>query len=273
MMERPIPAPEILAYYERGLERDRLRTGRGVLEFLRTQEILRRVLPSAPARIADVGGGAGIHASWLARDGHEVTVVEPVELHVQQASTASGEQPDAPFDAVLGDARSLPFASSSLDAALLLGPLYHLPDRDDRIKALTEAKRVVQAGGLVVAAGITRFGTWLDALARDLFLDPEFRAIAEQDLRDGQHRAVEDRWFTTSFFHRPDELVDECRAGGLDVVEFVAVEGPSWFLPDLPERLADPARREVVLEVLRAIEHEPSLMGASGHFLAIAVIE
>jgi SAM-dependent methyltransferase len=272
-MKRPTPALEVLAYYERGLERDRLQTGRGVLELLRTQEILRRVLPTAPGRIADVGGGAGIHASWLAQDGHIVTLVEPVQLHVEQATAASATQPDAPFDAVLGDARSLPFAGASVDAALLLGPLYHLPDRDHRIKALTEAKRIVRPGGFVVAAGITRFGTWLDALARDLLLDPEFRAIAEQDLRDGQHRGVEDRWFTTSFFHRPDELADECRESGLDVVELVAVEGPSWFLPDLPERLADPARREVVLEVVRAIEHEPSLMGASGHFLAVAVVK
>jgi Methylase involved in ubiquinone/menaquinone biosynthesis len=271
-MNAPTLRPEILAYYDRGHERDRLLSGRGVLEFVRTQEILRRVLPAAPARIADIGGGAGIHASWLARDGNRVTIVEPVGLHVRQAIAASADQPDAPFDAVVGDARDLPLPDASCDAALLLGPLYHLPDRDDRIAALVEARRIVRRGGVIVAGAITRFGTWLDALLRDLLLDPEFRAIAERDLRDGQHRAVEGRWFTTSFFHHPDDLIDECREAGLDLREMVAVEGPSWFLPDLPERLADPVRRDVVLEVVRAIEHEPSLMGASGHFVAVASV-
>ena len=81
---------EILAYYEQGREDARLRSGIGRLEFLRTQDILRRLLPAAPARILDIGGGSGIHAAWLAEDGHQVELLDPVPLHVTLAAQLPG---------------------------------------------------------------------------------------------------------------------------------------------------------------------------------------
>ena len=48
---------DILSYYNRGDEAARLRHGGGRLELARTQELLRRYLPPAPAAIYDVGGG------------------------------------------------------------------------------------------------------------------------------------------------------------------------------------------------------------------------
>lgn len=82
-------APTVREYYERGGELGRLDTGTGVLEFLRTQDVLRRLLPPAPADVLDVGGGAGVHARWLAADGYRVRLVDPIALHVEHAGTAS----------------------------------------------------------------------------------------------------------------------------------------------------------------------------------------
>ena len=84
---RPMSAPEldplILSFYRsRYVEDERLTsTPHGRIGFLRTQQLLRSRLPTAPARIADVGGGTGVHARWLAADGHEVWVVDPVPEH------------------------------------------------------------------------------------------------------------------------------------------------------------------------------------------------
>ena len=50
----------VLAGYNAGIERDRLRTGIGLIEFERTKEILLEKLPKPPAVIYDVGG------VWLA---------------------------------------------------------------------------------------------------------------------------------------------------------------------------------------------------------------
>jgi 2-polyprenyl-3-methyl-5-hydroxy-6-metoxy-1,4-benzoquinol methylase len=64
--------PEMLEYYERFAESGRLVQGAGELERVRTQSILKRYLPQPGARILDVGGGAGVHALWLASEGYEV---------------------------------------------------------------------------------------------------------------------------------------------------------------------------------------------------------
>lgn len=89
--DRPRPGREVLEYYGRGKERDRLEAGYGQLERERTREILSRVLPRPPAAIADIGGGAGVHALWLASSGYSVHLRDPVPLHVEQAGAASRE--------------------------------------------------------------------------------------------------------------------------------------------------------------------------------------
>jgi ubiquinone/menaquinone biosynthesis C-methylase UbiE len=199
---------EIRSYYEEGREDGRLRSGVGLLEFARTQEILRRHLPPPPVRILDVGGGSGVHAAWLARDGYQVHLVDPIQLHVEQALASSRSQPEASFTAEIGDARRLGQADESYHAALLLGPLYHLTYRDDRLGALREARRVTRPGGSVFAAAISRFASVIDGLARGFLLEPGFREIAERDLVAGQHRnptAIRG-WFTTAYFPSPGRV-------------------------------------------------------------------
>ena len=75
---------EIEEHYLRGQESERLSGARGELEQLRTQAILAQNLPRAPAEIFDVGG-AGIHAFPLAKQGYQVHLIDPVELHLEQA--------------------------------------------------------------------------------------------------------------------------------------------------------------------------------------------
>src|SRR5688572_26553318 len=82
-------APEILAYYERGHEDHRLAGGAGLLEFERTRELIVRYLPESPQSILDIGGGSGLYAAWLATRGHEVTLIDPVPLHIAQATALS----------------------------------------------------------------------------------------------------------------------------------------------------------------------------------------
>jgi hypothetical protein len=124
----------------------------------------------------------------------------------------------------------------------------------------------------MLAAGISRCSSALDGLARDLLHDPRFGAIVEQDLRDGQHRNTTDRldYFTTAYFHRPDELAEEGRAAGLSVSDVYGIEGPGWILPDISERMADPRRRAALMDVARMLETEPSVVGTSAHLLLVA---
>jgi SAM-dependent methyltransferase len=283
---------EILTYYGRGREHERLLHGTGRLEWVRTQELLTRYLPEPPAVIYDIGGGSGRYACWLARRGYEVHLIDATPLHVEQALAASAAQPDCPLaGASVGDARSLqvPTARASGDpakaegpgasAVLLLGPLYHLTERDDRIIALREARRITKPGGVLVAAGISKFASALDGMVKGTLTDPDFRAIVKQDLIDGQHRglnapegAADDRdYFTTAYFHHPFTLRAEVEEAGWSACRLLAVEGPAWLPGNLGQWWEDAERREILLDTVRALESEPTLLGASAHVLAVAV--
>ena len=264
---------EILVYYGRGFEEGRLLGGaQGCLEYLRTMELLSRFLPPAPATVLDVGGGAGAYALPLARDDYSVHLIDPIPLHVEQAKSGSLGQPEASLaGAEVGDARSLSQMDASADAVLLLGPLYHLTARDDRLQALREARRVVRPGGVVLAAAISRFASTIDGLFNGFLADEEFEAIVERDLREGQHRNPGERpgWFTTAYFHRPAELREEAEEAGLLVDGLFGIEGPAWTIPDLGAWLENPVRRAKLVDAVRRVEAEPELLGASAHLLLV----
>ncbi len=269
--ERPLFAGEILSYYDRDNEAGRLFRGTGRLEFARTLELLLRFLPPAPAVIYDVGGGAGPYACRLAGLGYEVHLLDPVPLHIERARRASEDQPEYPVTSfTVGDARALPWPDGSADAVLLLGPLYHLTEREDRLTALREAARVLKPGGVLFAAAITRFGSLLDGLRHGFLADPTFSLLVDRDLIDGQHRnpTGEPGYFTTSFFHHPDELRGEIVDAGYSGTEVFAIEGIGWLLSDFDERWEKD--REMILRAVRSVEKEPSLIGASAHLLGVA---
>ncbi len=263
---------EILAYYEHGLERGRLASGRQRIEFLRIWDLLERFLPAAPARVLDVGGGAGAYAIPLAAAGYEVHLIDPVPLHVEQAAAAS-RQAGIPLAGIsAGDARDLPVADDRADAVLLLGPLYHLTSREDRITALREARRVLRPGGIVVAKALSRFYPVFEELAGGMPVSPGELDGTARFLADGQYRnpGSDPANFTTSYFHRPEELANEITDAGLEQRQLVAASGIVKLLPGLSQLLDVPEGRGYVLSVLRLLEAEPSLTGMSQNFVAIA---
>jgi ubiquinone/menaquinone biosynthesis C-methylase UbiE len=264
------PLSDARAHYDQVEEDSRLQQGWGPLELARTQEIVSRLLKPAPAAVLDVGGGSGIYSAWLASLGYEVHLIDPVPKHVEQARGRSSRQERAIASISLGDARRLEAGDGSFDAVLLLGPLYHLTERQERIQSLHEAFRVLRAGGLVFAAGISRFASLFDSLRYGFFADPLFAPILERDLTDGQHRnpTGNPQYFTTTFFHRPGELAREIIAAGFHLESVVAIEGPGWMARDFDDLWTDLALRARLLESIRKVEREPSILGASPHIMA-----
>lgn len=258
------PLDPIRNHYTSAAEATRLSEGAGQLELARTQEIVLRYLPPPPRQVLDIGGGPGVYAGWLTKLGYRVQLLDPVPKHVEQAS--------AVCPAHLGDARSLPFADASADAVLLFGPLYHLTEPADRLKALGEARRVLRPGGLLFAAAISHFASLMDGVLRGLIDDPAFQMILSRDLDDGQHRNPTSNleYFTDAYFHQPSELREEIRQGGFLDAEVFGVEGPLYVAPDFRARWQDPARRAQLLDLARRVEREPEIMGVSMHLLAVA---
>jgi ubiquinone/menaquinone biosynthesis C-methylase UbiE len=265
--------PEMLEHYASGYESQRLLHGSSQIELARTQELITRYAPPPPAIVFDIGGGPGVYAFWLAKQGYEVHLIDATPLHIEQARRTSLLQPDAPLAEIeVGDARGLTRADLSVDVVLLLGPLYHLTERTDRLTALREARRILKPGGILFAAAISRFASALDGLRQALFDDPAFAPIVERDLTDGQHRNPTNHpsYFTTAFFHHPQELEAEVKESGFLYDKTLPVEGPLWLSQYAVDNFNDRERRARFLALMRRIEHEPSLLGATAHLLAVA---
>lgn len=263
--------PAITSYYDRSPEESRLEHGASQLEELRTRELILRHAPNPPAAVLDVGGAGGAYAFWLAERGYEVRLLDAVPRLVEVARRRNENAPRKLAGCDVADARALPAPDESAAMVLLLGPLYHLVEERDREKALSEAMRVLRPGGVIIAAGISRWGSTFDGLARELLRDREFNSIVERDLIDGHHQNPTGRldYFTTAYFHRPDDLRREISAARFEVEGFYGVEGPAWILPDFSERWSDPERREIILRVARMLESEPSVMGCNAHLLVV----
>lgn len=269
---RKEPNSTILGHYATGYEAQRLASGPGQLERLRTEDLLARHLPPPPARVLDVGGGPGVYAASLASKGYDVTLIDIVPLHVEQAAETFARLNLANAQARTGDARNLDVDEATQDVVLLMGPLYHLPERADRLRALREAWRVLRPGGVIAAVTISRYASLLDGMSRLLVRDPDFVKILRADLATGRHENPTDiaQYFTTAFFHNPDEVTTELRDAGFADVTLACIEGPFWCMSNFDEIWSDAALRALMLDCLRTIEGEGALLGASAHVFSTA---
>ena len=262
---------EIKKYYSNEIERNRLEMEFFQLEGIRTKEIIGRYLTSGNQSIIDIGGGAGFYAFWLAGKGHEVTLIDLSPRNVEIAREIEIEKGIKLCKIEVGDATQLNFGSDQFDLVLLLGPLYHLRDRKERIRALSEAKRVLKPGGFLICAVISRYASLFDGFSRDLILDDRFEQILIQDLKTGEHMNPTDNeeYFTTAFFHRPFEIREEITESGLAFEKLVAVESFGWTIENLNEKIKNESYRRKFQSILELIEENENIMAISPHILGI----
>lgn len=274
----PLPAQgdldaAIQTYYAEDFDEDariQTRSVGGRVELERTKRLIGDRMPPG-ARVLDVGGATGVHSRWLAEAGHAVTLIDPVPAQVQRAAAIGT------FRAVVGDARELPAADGSVDAVVLLGPLYHLISRDDRQQALAEARRVLTTRGLLFAQGIGRLSAFTDAATHR-----GFDTLGQADLgilRTGEW-ANTAGGFPGGHFHTVAELRAEVEEAGFTDVEMHGVEGPNVGalelvaddpeLLDLAVRLADRLDTALAGAEPRRTRHRDLAAEASPHLLAVA---
>ena len=177
-------------------------------------------------------------------------------------SSRSAARHGAGVDTAVGDACALDLADESADAVLLLGPLYHLDEPADRVRALAEARRVVRRGGVVNAAAISRWAPRLHGMLveRVHVEHPAIVTMIEEVERSGHMPPVHDGAFT-GYAHTPAELGEEVGRSGLDLEGVLAVEGIGAALADLDERLDDPTERACSWTSCAPSSRSPSCSG------------
>ena len=136
-------------YYESYDEEGRLISKHGMVEYLTTMKYVEKYL-KPDMRILEIGAATGRYSHALAQKGYRVDAVELIERNIEifRHNTMEGE----PVTITQGNAMDLPFESNIYDITLLLGPMYHLFTREDKLKALSEAIRVTKKDGVIFAA-------------------------------------------------------------------------------------------------------------------------
>ena len=273
----------VLAGYNAGIERNRLRSGIGRIEFERTKEILLEKLPEPPAVIYDIGGGYGEYSWWLSSLGYEVHLFDLSETNIEMSDELSDEYPNVSLrSATVCDARSIPRPAGSADAILLMGPLYSITEYEERILAIKESYRLLKDDGVLITAALTPYSVLIPRIAsyhadgakkKNELDDPAVMAIIERALTDGcwinpERKTV--NGLGSSHLHTAKALKDELLHGGFITSTVHGVMGGAWLAPDLNELLENEQTRNVLMKTVRMLDTHEEIIGLSGHLLAVS---
>ena len=264
----------IIDFYTQSSEETRLQTGLGPLEFLRNKELISRYLSLKPLHIADVGGGTGHYAHWLSSLGHHVTMIDPVEKHIQQA-TKRAKRSNPGFYVKLGEAQALPLETSSIDVVILHGPLYHLLTESERLSALKEAERVLKLGGVILGFAITHAAFTLAALQNGMIHHNSIFDMCQEELGTGIHNPPSDfpGILAQAYFHKPADLSFEFEQAGFQTKGIFAVEGIAWLDAKFFESWSTPIKKQRLLQLTRLIETDLNLICFSPHMMIVAEVD
>ncbi len=195
----------IAAYYDSQVADEWERLTLNWLEFGVTWHMVKRDLPEA-ARILDVGGGPGRYALSLAAGGHHVDLLDLSSSNIAFARYRAREQGLALASAEWGDARDLSaYPSGHYDCVLVLGPLYHLVEVEEKRQAIEEALRVLKPGGQAFFAFISRYAPFHFNAKRRPGEIAAWRGLSDRIFERGFYRPqADERFFVEASFVDPD---------------------------------------------------------------------
>ena len=271
----------VLAYYEAGREYNRLRSDIGLIEFERTKEILLENLPAPPAVIYDIGGSYGEYSWWLSSLGYEVHLFDLSPTNIRMSKELAGEYPGCSlYSSEVCDARSVPRPDNSADAVMLMGPLYHITDHDERIIAIRESRRLLKNGGKLFTAALTPFSVLLynitvysPANGETCLEDPGFLAMVERELKDGCHINPNKEVYNglgSSNLHTAKALRSELEEGGFRDTVVHGVMGGAWLANNIDELWKNEASRNALMNTVRMLDTNEEIIGLSCHLLSVS---
>lgn len=251
---------ELEKYYNKFNEDKRLLSRHGQVEFITSMKYIHHALDEyADPKIIDIGAGTGRYSVALAEEGYDVTAVELVKYNLGIL-----KQKQSSVKAYQGNALNLKrFEDESFDVTLLFGPMYHLFSFEDKVKALSEAKRVTKTGGtILVAYCMNEYCVLMYAFKerklkecrKDNRLTEDFHSVSsEKDLYD--YVRIEDI----------DRINSEV---GLVRDKIISPDGPTDYMRPVINAMDEETFEEYIRYHLSICER-PDLIGAGAHTLDI----
>ncbi|MDT8717863.1 methyltransferase domain-containing protein [Clostridium sp. 19966] len=251
---------ELEKYYNKFCEDKRLTRKYGQVEYITSMKYIHDYLKNNDnAKILDVGAGTGRYSVQLANEGYDVTAIELVK-HNLGILKSKGSTVKAMQGTALDLSR---FEENTFDIALVFGPMYHLYNFQDKVKALEEAKRVTKAGGVILVAycmneySVITYGFKENNIRASMDngkLDENFHVIAEpKDLYD---------------YVRIEDINKINETAKLQRIKIIAADGPANYMRPVLNAM-DEDTFELFMKYHFSTCERSDLLGASAHTLDI----
>ena len=247
-------------YYSHFEEDNRLKSRHGQVEFITSLKYIHEVLKEDfSKKILDIGAGTGAYSVYLSNEGYDVTAVELVEHNIKifksKNSSAKVHQ---------GNALNLSmFLDNTFDCVLLFGPMYHLLKKEEKIQALSEAKRVCKKGGKIL---ISYYMNDYAIITYGFIKKHILECIENNQVDESYHMLnLEDDLYSMVRIEDIDEFNKVC---GLERIKIIAADGASNYIRVYLNKLSEEEFKEFINYHLTTCERS-DLLGASAHLLDI----
>jgi len=253
-------------FYGKYNEEKRLLRPYGRVEYITTMKYIHDAIGDRKGlSIIDVGAATGRYAIPLAEEGHEVTAVDLVNYNLgilRQKAERAGIRNITAKRANALDLRRFP--ADHYDIVLFLGPMYHLFTEEEKIRALSEAARILKPGGTLFAAYImNEFGVILRGFREGQVMEA---------LKDGKldptdfhiHNTIEDLFS----FDRTEDMERYRIAAGLARIRTISADGPTNYMREEVTAM-DGETFDAFVRFHLATCERPDLLGAGNHCVDI----
>ena len=248
----------LIKYYNKFNEDKRLNTRHGYIEFITTMKYLHEFLKKND-KIIEIGAGTGKYSISLANEGYDVTAVELVKHNLRVIERNSDK-----VKTILGNATNLDkINDNTYDITLLLGPMYHLITKEEKIKALEEAKRITKKNGIIMVAYCMNDYAILVHGFRDNNI---IQAINNNDIDKNFHLTPK----KTDLYSRVNinDINKLNKIVNLERIKIVSPDGPSNYMRSVLNKMDDDTFNIFIKYHLSTCERV-DLIGAGAHTLDI----
>lgn len=253
-------------YYNKFHEDHRLTTRHGLVEFTTTMHFIHECInnnktckENQKIKIADIGAGTGRYSIALSKEDYDVTAVELVK-HNLEILRSKHEN----VKTWQGDARDLHFLDDgTFDITLLFGPLYHLHGKENKIKALSEAKRITKKGGIILVAYVMNEYSVISYC----FKEHKYSEVLQKNglAKDFHLICTEDDLYDYVRLEDIDELNNELN---LERIKILSADGAADFMRRELNEMSE-EEFKAFLDFQLAICERQEIVGAGSHTVDI----
>lgn len=263
---------KIIQYYNQFDEWGRLE--REPVEFQVNWHYIRKYMPQT-GYVLDNGAGPGKYSMELAKAGYRVTLTDLTPRLVEIAKDKAKELDlDDQFEGFYGaDARDLNlFEDEQFDSSLMLGPMYHLQEENDRVMAVQELNRVTKKDGLVFVAFMPRIRHILTSLlSPDNWKPNNDMDTILQFSQSGCFNHADEGRFTGAYYFNIEDIDPFMEANGFETIKLIGSNAGTILNNDNWDYWREKGDEEVrkIIDLIIESATDPYILGISSHLLYI----